>query len=264
MKTIDENFLNLGADENEEISENQLKLLDLDLDKKNTWKNEVIKKNISDARAELFILLSGISSKTNQNKIIQNYKKLQKFKKLPEIIPQKIENNNKDITIFCDGGCSPNPGNSGSGIAIYRDGIVNELWYGLYEKMGTNNTAELNALYYSFLFAQQEHKITGKIDIKCDSMYSINCITIWAKSWQKNGWKKKGGEIKNLAIIKKSFALYNEIKENITLTHIKAHAGLEGNELADRMTIYARKTKEKTLKKYHKNIDISEIIGGTI
>ena len=67
MKTIDENFLNLGADENEEISENQLKLLDLDLDKKNTWKNEVIKKNISDARAELFILLSGISSKTNQN-----------------------------------------------------------------------------------------------------------------------------------------------------------------------------------------------------
>ncbi|PHS57077.1 MAG: ribonuclease H [Sulfurimonas sp.] len=268
MQKITETFLQLGIDKTSDISENQLILLDIDFDKKKLWFDLAIGKNISDARAELFVLLKGISAKTNQDKIIKNYKNLQKFRKDEKDIP-KVEEfvqetekqvRESDVTIYCDGGCSPNPGKSGSGIAVYRDSVVSELWYGLYESNGTNNTAELNALYTSLLIAQKELDLGNKVKIKCDSMYSINCIQTWAINWEKKGWTKKGGEIKNLDIIKKSYTLYNQVKNKISLSHIKAHAGLEGNELADRMTIYARKTKSIDFIKYEGAIDIAAIL----
>src|SRR5690606_17370015 len=61
-----------------------------------------------------------------------------------------------DVVIFCDGACDPNPGNAGSGIAVYRYGRLSDLWYGLYDPKGTNNTAELNALYHALQMAETE------------------------------------------------------------------------------------------------------------
>ena len=172
----------------------------------------VMGKNISDARAELFVLLRGINTKTNQEKIIQNYKDLQSFRNQDSNPVKEVKPTNGDITLYCDGGCSPNPGKSGSGIAVYVNGEVSELWYGLFENMGTNNTAELNALYQSLLRAKKESESGNKVDIKCDSMYAINCISTWAISWERNNWTKKGGEIKNLDIIRKAYYLYSKIK----------------------------------------------------
>ena len=63
-----------------------------------------------------------------------------------------------DVSIYCDGACEPNPGNAGSGIVVYRAGELAELWYGLYNPMGTNNTAELNALYHALRMAEAEIK----------------------------------------------------------------------------------------------------------
>jgi len=273
MQIVSEDFLLLGLDDPSDISDAQLTLLDVDLDKRELWFDLAIDKNISDARAELFVLLKDIRDKSVQDSIITNYKALQKFRKVttaPTTPPASTVKKSKkaeditpvhgDVTIYCDGGCSPNPGASGSGVAIYRNGKVSELWYGLHESNGTNNTAELNALYESLLIAQRESKLGNKVVIKCDSMYSINCIQTWAISWERNGWKKKGGEIKNLEIIQKAYALYNKIKSKIELSHIKAHAGLEGNELADRMTIHTRDTKESGFVKYTDVIDVQEIL----
>ncbi|MDQ7067527.1 MAG: RNase H family protein [Sulfurimonas sp.] len=162
--------------------------------------------------------------------------------------------------MYCDGGCTPNPGKAGSGVAIYRGEALSELWYGLYEPMGTNNTAELGALYESLSIAKREKEAGNRVVIKCDSMYSIDCISKWAISWEKKGWTKKGGAIKNLDIIKKSYYLYNEIKAEVELSHIKAHAGFEGNELADRMTMYAIEKKETAFVKYDGAIDIAKIL----
>jgi len=265
MQTITESFLALGLVNPSDISDNQLTLLDIALEHRENWEALALGKSISDARAELFVLLKGITAKTNQDKIIKNYKALQKFRKAPiaNDTPPKQETSEPtvgDVTIYCDGGCSPNPGASGSGVAVYRGGKVISLWYGLYESNGTNNTAELNALYESLVMAQEESAKGNSVSIKCDSMYSINCIQTWAIGWEKKGWTKKGGEIKNLDIIKKAYALYNTIKNKISLTHIKAHAGLEGNELADRMTVYARETQEPHFKQYSKTIDVTAIL----
>ena len=262
MQTVTESLLDLGVNENENINESQLTLLDIQESETIQWREKALGKQLSDARAELFVLLNGVADTEIRKKIIYNYKALQKFRKEEQTTPLVKETvaEEGDVTIYCDGGCTPNPGKSGSGVAIYRNEKLSELWYGLYEKMGTNNTAELGALYESLLIAQREVANGNHVAIKCDSMYSINCIRTWAISWEKKGWTKKGGAIKNLGIIKKSYALYNELKKDITLSHIKAHAGFEGNELADRMTMYAIQERSTSFVQYSKTINIDEIL----
>ncbi len=281
MQIVTQTLLDLGVKKASEINESQLILLDLKEDDKSRYEELSLGKELSDARAELFVLLGGIKAKVARERIIKNYKALQKFRLGQQPLDQvrlksrigKEQNTpleevkmtttvpvSGDVTIYCDGGCTPNPGKAGSGVALYRSGKLSELWYGLYETMGTNNTAELGALYESLLLAQKEVINANAVEIKCDSMYSINCIQTWAISWEKKGWTKKGGEIKNLDIIKKAYFLYNEIKKDVKLSHIKAHAGFEGNELADRMTMYTILEAEEKFVKYSRNIDIPAIL----
>ncbi len=62
---------------------------------------------------------------------------------------------------------------------------------------------------------------------------------------------KKGGEIKNLELIKSAHLLYEKIKNNLTINHVKGHAGIEGNELADRMAVHTIKAKNKEYEIYN-------------
>ena len=165
-----------------------------------------------------------------------------------------------DVSIYCDGACEPNPGHAGSGIVVYRAGKLTELWYGLYHPMGTNNTAELNALYHALRMAEREIKTGKTVEVCSDSAYSINCIRTWAPSWEKKGWKKPGGEIKNLEIIQDCYAIYRRIKKKLTLTHVAAHVGTEGNELADRMAMLAVQSKEKELRLYQETMDVPTLL----
>lgn len=165
-----------------------------------------------------------------------------------------------DVSIYCDGACDPNPGNAGSGIVVYRGGKLAELWYGLYNPVGTNNTAELNALYHALRMAEEEITNGKTVEVCSDSAYAINCIRSWAPLWEKNGWKKPGGEIKNLKIIQDTYAIYRRIKDALTLTHVAGHVGTEGNELADRMAMYAAQTKEKKLRPYRQSTDIPTLL----
>ena len=165
-----------------------------------------------------------------------------------------------DVSIYCDGACEPNPGHASSGIVVYRGGELAQLWYGLYNPMGTNNTAELNALYHALRMAEAEIKAGNSVEICCDSAYSINCIRSWAPSWEKKGWKKPGGEIKNLEIIQDCYAIYRRIKKQLTLTHVAAHVGTEGNELADRMAMLGAQRKEKKLRQYQETMDIATLL----
>ena len=165
-----------------------------------------------------------------------------------------------DVSIYCDGACEPNPGNAGSGIVVYRAGKLTELWHGLYNPMGTNNTAELNALYHALRMAEAEIKSGNTVEVCSDSAYSINCIHSWARNWEKKGWKKPGGEIKNLEIIQDCYAIYRRIEGKLTLTHVAGHAGTEGNELADRMAMLGAQSKEIRLRLYQETMDIPTLL----
>lgn len=165
-----------------------------------------------------------------------------------------------EVKIFTDGGCEPNPGKAGSGVSLYRNGLLEELWYGLYNPDGTNNTAELGALHRGLLLAKTEVAAGRSVALFCDSKYSVQCILLWAAGWEKRGWTRQGGEIKNLELIQTIYALYNTLKENVRLLHVNGHVGVEGNELADRMSILAVGTRERDFVRYAEPLDIPAIL----
>lgn len=165
-----------------------------------------------------------------------------------------------DTKIFCDGACDPNPGKAGSGIAVYRNDVVDALWYGLYDPRGTNNTAELHALHHALMIAQEETQQGRSAAVLSDSKYSIQCVTQWAGNWKKAGWTKKGGEIRNLDIIKPAHELWNALEGAVQVLHVNGHAGLEGNELADRMSMRAVEAREVELCRWREEIDIPQML----
>jgi len=165
-----------------------------------------------------------------------------------------------DTVIFCDGACEPNPGNAGSGMAVYRDSKLSSLWYGSYNPAGTNNTAELNALLHALTLASSELDSNKSVQVRSDSSYGLNAITKWAAGWERRGWRKQDGEIKNLEIIQKLYALYQEIADDVNLKHVSAHVGIEGNELADRMAMLAVERREVNWRQFDGEMDIPRLL----
>lgn len=166
----------------------------------------------------------------------------------------------EQVKIFTDGGCEPNPGEAGSGAAVYKDNQLSELWFDLYNAMGTNNTAELNALHQGLLLARDEIANGKTAVVFSDSQYSIQCVVQWAVGWEKAGWKKKGGDIKNLELIKNIYALYQTLKDKVQVLHVNGHVGVQGNELADRMSILAIQSRETDFALYREPLDIEAIL----
>jgi ribonuclease HI len=68
----------------------------------------------------------------------------------------------------------------------------------------------------------------------------VNTITKWAPGWERNGWKRKTGPIKNLDLVKRLYQLCRSRRE-LQLRWIQAHAGNRWNEYADALaTAYRR------------------------
>jgi len=232
---ITKEFIELGL-AGGTLNKAQCSILGLDFPLDNNWEELVIGKELTLKDTNLFLFLRGKLAIKAQEQIIKNYDLVANFHKPKKEIPKKekpktAKSNKKVIEIYCDGACEGNPGKAGSGLAIYNIDDKPILLYGQYAQRGTNNTAELNALHKALLIASEYPKSI----IKTDSMYSLDCISNWAYSWKKKGWTRQGKEIKNLEIIKISHALYDSIKDKVTIKHVKGHAGFEGNELADRM-----------------------------
>ena len=201
---------------------------------------------------------------TKTNKPLSTKKHKPSKSSLPTLTNEQVDKICVNTKVFSDGACQPNPGEAGSGISIYRDNRISELWYGLYNAHGTNNTAELNALYQAFIVSKDELASGRTVAVFCDSQYSIQCVTEWAVSWEKNGWKKSrkkaGGEIKNLNLIQKMFSLYQSLKDKIEVFHVNGHVGIEGNELADRMSVLAIVSVEEDFCLYKEKINIEEVL----
>jgi ribonuclease HI len=157
---------------------------------------------------------------------------------------------NFDVHIYCDGGCDPNPGKAGSGVVVYQTGKLVEMYHGLFEPNGTNNTAELNALHQAMLLAEGKLGEGLTVQILSDSSYSVKAMTEWAAGWQAKSWKRKTGELANADLIKTMYDLYCRIERDISIIHVKAHSGIEGNELADRLSTLAMKGKVAEFKRY--------------
>jgi ribonuclease HI len=160
--------------------------------------------------------------------------------------PSQTINPAADVHIFCDGGCFPNPGKAGSGVVVYQSGALQEMYHGLYESNGTNNTAELNALHQAMLLAKSKLEDGLKVQILSDSQYAIGSMITWGAVWMSNGRMAGTGKpLHNRGLISDMYELYSSIKNSLDISHVKAHSGIEGNELADRLCILAVREKVK-------------------
>lgn len=139
------------------------------------------------------------------------------------------------IIYYTDGSCEPNPGTGG--FAVIRDMKIQVLGG---EHATTNIRMEGFAIVAALKDANNEH-----CEIFTDSEFWINVITKWSIPWEANGWKKKGGEIKNLDIVQEVCPLFRNSKA--TLTWVRGHNNDPGNELADQWANEARK--QQLLKK---------------
>lgn len=137
------------------------------------------------------------------------------------------------ITYYTDGSASPNPGPGG--FAVIRDMEVRVLGG---EPDGTLETTNIRMEGFAIIAALKDAAGEPCV-IYTDSEFWINVITIWSLSWEKHGWVKRGGEIKNLDIVKAVCPLYRSSQAKLIWT--RGHAGDPGNELADHWANEARK-----------------------
>ena len=88
----------------------------------------------------------------------------------------------QEITIYCDGACSGNPGPGGFGYIIKKSCKSAEFKGG--SPATTNNRMELIAA----IKAIEKIKHHSKITVVSDSQYLVKGMTEWIFGWQKRGW----------------------------------------------------------------------------
>ncbi|MEZ6016439.1 MAG: ribonuclease H [Planctomycetota bacterium] len=129
--------------------------------------------------------------------------------------------------VFTDGSASPNPGPGGWGLVWVKDGQVLAEQKG-HDPATTNNRMELTALIAAYELLPEDAAVT----VYSDSRLCVDTITKWAPNWEKKGWRKPNGEIKNLELVQRLFALARA-HPNVRLEWIAAHVGHRWNEHAD-------------------------------
>lgn len=137
-----------------------------------------------------------------------------------------------DLYAYTDGACSGNPGPGGWGaLLIARDGdtVVKERELSGGEARTTNNRMELLAA----ITALETLSGPSTLTVVTDSSYVKDGITKWIYSWKAKGWKKKGGEIKNIDLWQRLDDA--RARHDVTWEWVKGHAGHPENERADEL-----------------------------
>ena len=147
----------------------------------------------------------------------------------------------KEVELFTDGACSGNPGPGGWGVILRYQGHERELSGG--EAHTTNNRMELTAVIEG-LSALKEPCI---VRLCSDSRYVVDAIEKgWAKSWQRNGWRKADkSPAQNADLWERLLTLLD--RHQVTLCWVRGHQGHPENERCDRLAVAEVQTHRSTL-----------------
>jgi ribonuclease HI len=140
------------------------------------------------------------------------------------------------VEIYTDGACLGNTkantrdSYGGWGVLLkYRD---KEKTYSGGYRGTSNNQMEIQAVIEA-LSSLTRYDLP--IVVYTDSNYVINGVTTWIKNWEKNGWlTEQGNEVKNIDFWKELDHYVKRCKD-IKFVKVPGHAGVEGNEVADRL-----------------------------
>lgn len=139
----------------------------------------------------------------------------------------------KKVTIYTDGGCSPNPGPGGWAALLIYNGTQQEISGGM--KQTTNNQMELTAA----IEALETLNEPCDVELYTDSTYLKNGITSWMHTWKRNGWQtSKKQPVKNQDLWRRLDAATQRHK--IKWKWVRGHSGNEHNERVDALVNAAR------------------------
>jgi ribonuclease HI len=146
--------------------------------------------------------------------------------------------------IFTDGACSSKDNVGGWGLVVLSENDKSIETKSAAKAGTTNNEMELTAVLQALIWAS-EHKNESVI-IYSDSAYIVNCIhDKWYKRWQYNGWiTEKKTPVCNKELWKEIIAF---LSSNVTITKVKGHSDVVGNNAADSLAVAARIKKSEEL-----------------
>jgi ribonuclease HI len=142
----------------------------------------------------------------------------------------------KEIEIWTDGACSPNPGNGGWG-AILKMGEHERELSGAVEN-ATNNQMEMLAA----LKALEQLKKPCKVTLRTDSDYLCKGMQQdWVSKWENNNWETSSG------LTPKNLDIWLELrkqdeKHEVEWEWVKGHSDNEYNNRCDELAVAARLT----------------------
>ncbi len=152
------------------------------------------------------------------------------------------------VIIYTDGACTHNGlSNAQAGIGVFFGdddprNISEPVPEGFVKsepqiKAPTNQLAELYAIARAMEVCVADSLVRNQtILLYTDSRYSINCLTKWITTWEKNRWILTNGHpVKHQALIKSMKEQMNHL--NITFCHVAGHKGIYGNEMADELAV---------------------------
>jgi ribonuclease HI len=103
----------------------------------------------------------------------------------------------------------------------------------------TNQRAEILAIIRAMeQLDAYEVEMEVPVVLYTDSKYCQNAYMKWIPNWRKPsvGWKTaKGTPVKNKELLEKMYDLLT--KRKVTVKHVSGHAGIEGNEEADKLAV---------------------------
>ena len=132
------------------------------------------------------------------------------------------------VDIYTDGACRGNPGPGGWGAVLSTAGHEKEISGAELET--TNNRMELMAA----IRALAALKRGCRVRVYTDSQYVRTGVTEWLEQWKKRDWRTASRKpVKNIDLWQ---ALDAELSRHTIEWHwVKGHAGVPGNEHADRL-----------------------------
>jgi ribonuclease HI len=154
---------------------------------------------------------------------------------IKHILTEAKEKKENIMHVFTDGAC-PNNGkrnaNAAWGALLVSDNgyIVLDRFSGAIplSESQTNQRAELTALLRGLEVAEKklaQDASLKKIQIWSDSQYSINCASVWGPTWKSRGWKKQGGEIQHLDLIRVLVEKTQNLGCKVEYKWLKGHKG---------------------------------------
>ncbi|MBR4232483.1 MAG: ribonuclease HI [Oscillospiraceae bacterium] len=136
----------------------------------------------------------------------------------------------KEVTIYTDGACSGNPGPGGWGAILRYGSAVKEMSGG--DPETTNNRMELIGVITALSALKEPCRVT----LYTDSQYVESAVNLgWLESWQRRGWRRKGGEVKNPDLWQALIPLLET--HDVTFVWVKGHAENEYNNRCDELAV---------------------------